>query len=181
MSFIQNKNYKMKLFPLISVFLFLSFFLSAQEKTEANDPPVEKVDDQSIDEVSDIVNKVSPPPEKEFKLLVEEMPRFPGCEDLEADKRKACADQKMLRFVYGNLEYPKEARKNKTEGSVVIRFYVGKDGTINEPTILKDIGDGCGEEALRIIKSMPIWIPAINEDGENVKVYFNLPIRFRLK
>jgi len=163
----------MKLFSLISIFLFFSFICSAQVKTEADEPPVE--------EVRGDVNKVSPPPKKEFKLMTKEMPRFSGCEDLEASKRKLCADQKMLSFIYGNLEYPKKARKNKTEGSVVIRFYVGKDGTINEPIILKDIGDGCGEEALRIVKSMPNFIPAINEMEENIKMYLNLPIRFRLK
>ena len=47
-------------------------------------------------------------------------------------------------------------------------------------TVLKEIGDGCGEAALSVIKTMPNFIPAINENNETVKVYFNLPVKFRL-
>lgn len=121
------------------------------------------------------------PPEEEFEVfkVVEEMPRFPGCEDLEneADK-KSCANKKMLEFVYGNLEYPIEARAFEIEGTCMIRFIINENGEVTNPEIVRDVGGGCGEEALRIVKKMPNWIPG-KQRGESVEVMFTLPIKFR--
>ncbi|MFK7810391.1 MAG: energy transducer TonB [Saprospiraceae bacterium] len=129
-----------------------------------------------------------PPPEPEVEeifTVVEEMPRFPGCED-KTDKaeRKKCATEKMLQFIYKNIKYPPIARENGVEGTTVIRFYVDKDGTVKSPEILKDIGAGCGTEAKRVVQMMnkmgQKWIPG-KQRGKAVKVYFNLPVRFRLE
>ncbi|MEM1320202.1 MAG: energy transducer TonB [Bacteroidota bacterium] len=129
-----------------------------------------------------------PPPEPEVEEIfqvVEEMPRFPGCEN-ESDKakRKQCASKKMLEFIYKNIKYPPIARENGVEGTVVIRFVVDKDGSVQEPTILRDIGAQCGQEAMRVVKmmnSMPQkWVPG-KQRGKPVKVYFNLPVKFRLE
>ena len=90
----------------------------------------------------------------------------------------------MCQFIYKNIKYPAIARENGVEGTTVIRFYVDKDGTVKEPTILKDIGAGCGTEAMRVVKMMNSmgqkWIPG-KQRGKAVKVYFNLPVRFRLE
>lgn len=112
---------------------------------------------------------------------VEEMPRFPGCEDdnLSREEKIDCATQKLLQFVYGNLKYPVEAKRWKTEGTVVIQFVVDVDGSIIEPNIIKDIGDGCGEEVLRVVQEMPVWIPGIQK-GRPVKVKYTLPVKFAL-
>jgi protein TonB len=125
-----------------------------------------------------------PPPKqtvKEIFKVVEEMPRFNGCEDITADvgARKACSDRKMLEFIYKNIVYPKIARENGVEGMVVVRFVVEDDGSISSPEIVRDIGAGCGEEAVRIVKMMPNWIPG-RQRGNAVRVMFNLPVRFDL-
>ncbi|MEM1319625.1 MAG: energy transducer TonB [Bacteroidota bacterium] len=130
-----------------------------------------------------------PPPVEEPEIeeifkVVEEMPRFPGCED-EMDKalRKQCAAKRMLEFIYRNIKYPEIARESGVQGTVVIRFVVDKDGTVKEPTILREIGAQCGKEALRVVElmnSMPQrWIPG-KQRGKPVKVYFNLPVKFKL-
>jgi len=128
-----------------------------------------------------------PPPAPEVEeifTVVEEMPRFPGCEDKPKAERKACADQKMLQFIYKNIKYPAIARENGVEGSVVIRFYIDKDGSVKEPQILKDIGAGTGSEAMRVVNMMngmsEKWTPG-KQRGKPVKVYFNLPVKFRLE
>ena len=121
-------------------------------------------------------------PEKEPKevfKVVDQMPYFSGCEDVRKRKRKACADRKMLKYIYKNIRYPAYARKKGVEGMVVIQFIVEKDGSITNPKIQRDIGGGCGEEALRIIKLMPKWNPGL-QDGKPVAVQFNLPVRFKL-
>lgn len=123
--------------------------------------------------------------EDETFLIVEQMPRFPGCEDSNQTEheKKLCADKKMLDFIYENLNYPNQARENQIEGTVVIQFVISKDGTIKNPVITKDIGGGCGEEAIRIVESMNNmrvkWTPGFQR-GRAVNVQFNLPIRFKL-
>jgi TonB family protein len=116
-----------------------------------------------------------------FKI-VEEMPRFPGCEDdanLSREARSNCAAKKMLEFVYNNIRYPAQAREAAIEGTVVISFIVETDGTITEPRVLRDIGGGCGDEALRVANLMPRWIPG-KQRGRPVRTQFNLPVRYKL-
>ena len=126
-----------------------------------------------------------PPPPKEepdeiFKV-VEEMPAFPGCEHI-ADKaeRKTCVDQKLLEFIYSNIKYPVVARDNGVQGLVVVNFVVEKDGSITDIQVVRDIGAGCGDEAVRIVKMMPKWNPG-KQRGRPVRVRFTLPIRFKLE
>jgi protein TonB len=126
-----------------------------------------------------------PPKEKIYYEMIdifEEMPRFPGCEDIEGNSmdKKSCADKKMLAFIYANICYPDSARENGIEGTVVISFEVEKDGSIINPIIRREIGGGCEKEVLRIIKMLPKFIPA-ERNGEKVRTQFNLPIRFRLE
>lgn len=117
-------------------------------------------------------------------VVVEEMPRFPGCEDIEdRNEKSSCATRKLLEFVYGNLEYPEEARDEGVEGTVVTSFIVEVDGTLSNFELKETIGAGCDEEALRVVELMNdmevFWIPGTAED-EPVKVEFNLPVRFKL-
>jgi protein TonB len=130
-----------------------------------------------------------PPPEpqvKEIFKIVEEMPRFPGCEDLSAsiEEKKACADQKLLEFIYKNIKYPQVARENGIEGTVVVQFVVNEDGSVSDAELIRDIGAKCGEEAVRIIKMMndmpEKWSPG-KQRGRAVRVMFTLPIKFRLE
>lgn len=114
-----------------------------------------------------------------FKV-VEEMPRFPGCEDVDGiEERKLCSQKKMLEFVLDNLKYPAEAREKNIEGMVVVSFIVEKDGSIADAEIVRGIGGGCDEEVLRLAYLMPNWIPG-KQRGQNVRVQFNLPVRFKL-
>jgi TonB family protein len=113
--------------------------------------------------------------------VVEDNPAFPGCENLTAkSEKKKCAGEKMLQFVYGNVRYPTEARAAKIEGMVVIKFVVEKDGSITNAEIVRDIGGGCGEAALRVVNMMPAWNPGMQR-GKPVRVQFNLPVKFSLQ
>jgi protein TonB len=130
-----------------------------------------------------------PPPEPEVEEIfrvVEEMPRFPGCEDMVAstDEKKACADKKMLEFIYSHIRYPAIARDNGIEGTVVVQFVVDRDGRISEAQVLRDVGGGCGAEAMRIVQLMnempQKWAPG-KQRGIPVRVMFTLPVRFKLE
>jgi protein TonB len=79
-----------------------------------------------------------------------------------------------------NIRYPSLARENNLEGKVVVKFTVDRDGSIKDPVVLKDgVGGGCADEAIRVIKSMPKWTPGLQR-GNPVKVYFTLPVSFKL-
>ena len=129
-----------------------------------------------------------PPPmeeeQREIFVVVEDMPLFPGCASL-PDKaaRKRCSDERMMAFLYENVEYPSIARENGVEGTVVVQFVVETDGSIGNVSVLRDIGAGCGEEATRLITSMnnlpEKWTPG-KQRGHPVRVMYTLPVRFKL-
>lgn len=117
----------------------------------------------------------------EIFKIVEEMPRFIGCEEenLSKDEKAKCAEMRLLSFLGSNLRYPSIARENGIEGTVVVQFIIETDGRIADAKVVRDIGAGCGEEALRVVKAMPDWIPG-KQRGREVRVQFNLPVRFQL-
>ena len=104
----------------------------------------------------------------ELFVEYEEDPVFPG--GLEA----------LHKFIEENMQYPQIAAENCIGGRVYVQFEVDTDGTVQNPKILRDIGGGCGEEALRIVRLMPKWKPG-RFYGKVVKTTFNLPIFFDKK
>lgn len=98
--------------------------------------------------------------------VVENDPEFPGGMD------------SLLAFVQRNIRYPEVALKNKIEGKVYVTFTVETDGSITNIKVLRDIGGGCGQEAVRVVSMMPKWKPG-TQRGKPVRVQFNLPIVFK--
>ncbi|MDX1667463.1 MAG: energy transducer TonB, partial [Saprospiraceae bacterium] len=118
--------------------------------------------------------------------VMEEMPRFPGCEALDttAQAKIECAQKQFLAYIYRNVQYPLEARQLGNEGTVAVRFVVEKDGTISQPEILKNVEGGLGEEAVRVISQMDdlglLWRPG-RVEGKAVRAYVTVPVKFRLE
>ena len=83
-------------------------------------------------------------------------------------------------FLQNNIRYPKEAAEAEVSGKVFVTFVVEKDGSTNDVQILKGIGFGCDEEAVRVVGIMPKWKPGM-QSGKAVRVKYNLPISFVLK
>lgn len=108
-----------------------------------------------------------PAPDPVFKV-VEKMPEYPE------------GMTSMLKFLAQNIRYPEVAKKENIEGMVVVQFIIAKDGSITDPHVVKGIGGGANEEALRVVKMMPKWTPGMQK-GQAVNVQFNLPIRFQLE
>ena len=148
--------------------------------TTLNFDPAEPFDDPVF-----VQKSVAPPPkpviqEVEAPLIIAEvMPRFPGCEDqgMSKEERKTCADKKLLEYIYEHIDYPQAALQNDISGMIVVQFVVEKDGSITGAEVLKEIGGGCGREVLRVIDSMPNWVPG-SQQGRKVRVMFRLPVRF---
>lgn len=107
------------------------------------------------------------PDNKNAAVYVEQMPEFPGGQD------------SLISFIARNIKYPTKAIADSLEGKVVAKFIVNTNGSISDATILYDIGGGCGDEVLRVIKLMPKW-NAGKQNGRTVAVYYNMPVAFYL-
>jgi TonB family protein len=111
---------------------------------------------------------------------------FPGCNwDWFSEQQKdSCRQYAMMDFLKTTLRYPSIARDSNISGRVVVRFVVEPNGTLSNIKLLKDIGGGCGDEAIRIVNLMNQmgvrWIPGRNQ-GKIVRSYFTLPVSFKLQ
>lgn len=85
----------------------------------------------------------------------------------------------MMQFLSKNLQYPAEAMEKNVQGTVYVSFIVEKDGSISNVVLKRDIGSGCGEEAVRVVKMMPKWTPG-KQKGKEVRTQFVLPVTFKL-
>lgn len=101
-------------------------------------------------------------------MTLEEPPTFPA------------GEKALQKFICENTKYPKSAIEEKISGTVYVQFIVEKDGSISDVKVIRGIGGGCDEEAVRVIKQLPDWIPG-KQNGVPVRAYFMIPITFNLK
>ena len=106
--------------------------------------------------------------EQEIFQIVEEMPAFPG------------GEAKLMEYVGKNIKYPQIARETGIQGRVFIGFVVEPDGSVSNVKLLRGIGGGCDEEAMRVVKSMPKWKPG-KQRGKAVRVSYQIPVYFKLQ
>lgn len=100
-------------------------------------------------------------------MVVEKMPKYPG------------GEQEMLTFILSNIVYPVDAYLNIIEGRVFIEFIVDTAGNLRDIKVIRGIGYGCDEEAMRVINLMPAWDPG-EQRGKPVNVKFSLPITYKI-
>ncbi len=114
--------------------------------------------------------------------VVEELPRFPGCEDmgLEGEELKACSDRELLQYVYGKLKYPKRSRELNIQGNALVEFVVEKDGSIADIKVLNGVSKDIKKVVVSLVHDMPTWRPGMQR-GEPVRVLYTLPVSFRLE
>ena len=118
---------------------------------------IEPINDSAITEEDDII----------LGMIDGEHASFPG------------ESEEFVKFVKDNLKYPEQARKDSVQGRVYVTCVIQKDGTVTEVKVLRGIGSGCDEEAVRVVKSMPKFIPA-KQGGKVVSEQYNIPITFKL-
>lgn len=116
-------------------------------------------------EVIGVEAPAKPPRSTSIYTATEQTAAFPGGEKM------------LYKYLKDNTNYPEIAKKNGISGTVYIDFIVNVDGSIEQVKILRDIGGGCGAEAVRMVKQMPKWRPAKN-NGKAVRSYFTLPVQF---
>ena len=105
--------------------------------------------------------------EEEIFQIVEEMPGPVG------------GDEAFYQYLAENIRYPVVAMESGISGRVYVTFVVEKDGSITDVKVLRGIGGGCDEEAVRVVKAMPKWKPG-KQRGRPVRVLYRVPINFTL-
>lgn len=127
--------------------------------------------DASLDLDEPISNTPPPPPaqeeekeeEPEIFVIVEQMPELIG----------------GLAAIQKKITYPEIAKKAGVEGRVIVQFVVDEEGNVADPQVVRGIGAGCDEEAVRAVKQAK-FTPG-KQRGKSVKVKMSLPITFKLK
>lgn len=110
------------------------------------------------------------PKEEETKVfdVVEQMPEFPGGQGA------------LFEYLSKNTRYPAVAEENNIQGRVIVTFVVERDGSITDVKVAKGVDPSLDKEAMRVVKSMPRWIPG-KQNGTSVRVKFTVPVLFRLQ
>jgi len=147
--------------PVIAALLLLVPACSQKNKTEESGteiapppPPPPSVADSDSEPPYDVVD---------------EMPVFKG------------GDTGIIEYVKANIKYPEPAMANGIQGKVVVRFVVGKDGSVSKVEILKGVHPELDIEAIRVVKSLPSFEKPGIKDGKEVAVWYVIPIQFALK
>ena len=116
------------------------------------------------------VKAEAPKPEVENKVfdVVEQMPSFPGGQGA------------LMSYLANNIKYPVVAQENGVQGRVVVSFVVERDGSITDVQVVRSVDPSLDREAQRVVRSMPKWIPG-KQNGQAVRVKYNVPVSFRLQ
>ena len=169
------------------------------EIVEPKQIPIEIPIDMTVVESENAVLDISPPvvlpplpPSQDGDVvdplpfvIVEQMPRFPGCEsqNLTEDEKFQCSERELMTYIANNLKYPVSARENGIEGRVFVEFVVDKKGDLTRIKVMRDIGAGCGAAAMKVVSTMVkekgFWTPGMQR-GKKVKVKYTIPITFKL-
>lgn len=125
---------------------------------------------KDIADIKQIVTQEAPKEEEDTQVFtyVEQMPTFPG------------GESEMYSWIGKNLKYPTIAAENGIEGRVIVQFVVGRNGKIRDANVVRPLNPACDKEAIRVIMSMPHWIPG-KQNGKEVTVKYTLPITFKLQ
>lgn len=157
--------------PLLAAPLLLSlaFLLARQQATAENQSITAAPNSEVLPAVTLTDTEANAPSGERPYTYVEQMPQFKG------------GDVEMMKFLGMNIRYPKQAQEAGTEGLVVLTFVVEDDGSLKDITVLKSLGQGTDEEALRVVQLMNgKWSPG-RQNGKAVPVRYTLPIRFAIR
>jgi len=116
---------------------------------------------------SDVKQVTEEDPNKIF-TAVEQEPGFKG------------GIEKFYSYLQKNIRYPAVAKENNVQGKVFLSFVVEKDGSLTDIKVVRSLGSGCDDEAVRVLKGSPRWNPGI-QNGRPVRVQYTMPISFTLQ
>jgi periplasmic protein TonB len=148
-------------------------------------PPVEKVAEaviaeKTVEGVEGGVENIEPEIREEKKEVIkEEVEEVFNTANVQQKPMFPDGEAALAAYLRDNIKYPAVAKDNGIQGKVILRFTVAKSGNIENVEVVRGIGGGCDQEAVRVVQAMPNWSPGKN-NGKPVKVTFTLPVTFKL-
>jgi protein TonB len=155
-----------KIFITIIMLAAFATAKSQQVAPKKNDPNADITIDEPVPSAPASTDKSSVDPSKIF-TAVEMEPSFPGGIEM------------FYKFLQYNIRYPAKAFEDKMQGKVFVSFTVEKDGSLNNIKVVRALGGGCDEEAVRVMELSPKWKPGV-QNGRPVRVQYTMPISFSL-
>lgn len=155
----HNLGFSLRLIVLVTSLFMIFLACSSPEKKPA---------DATKNLTEETTKTIASDSGEQLFEVVELMPEYPGGFDA------------MFAYISNNIKYPEAAKKDGIQGRIIVNFIIEKDGKISSVKIIKGINDDCDKEAIRVVESMPNWTPG-KQKGQNVRVSFNLPIKFALQ
>jgi protein TonB len=145
-----------------------------------DEPEIEdiEIEEDEIIEVPDIIEE-EVVVEQEIFTIVEDMPKFKGCENLSGNEATTCTNTEIQKFIAKNIVYPPMALENDIEGKVFVRFVVNPKGEVIDVTIAKGADSLLDNAALKLVKTMPKFTPG-KQRGKAVPVQYIIPINFKI-
>lgn len=137
-----------------------------ESKAAVSNVVFDKGTDDIVAPVATANNQITEETDQPF-VSVELMPQFPG------------GEMEMIKFIRYNVQYPTRATEMHISGTVLVNFVIDRDGKITRLKVIRGIGGGCDEEAVRVLSKMPTWSPG-KQGGKTVLVSFTVPIKFTL-
>ena len=157
----SSKLMKIRFVWLAPVALAVIIVFACNKADNTGQKVVEKTANNESTALSEI------PSNDSVYTIVEKMPEFPG------------GQGELVKFIGNNVKYPEIGKEHGIQGKVYVQFVINQNGQIENVKVIRGVDPALDEEAVRVIKSMPAWIPAENK-GEKVRIQFVLPINFVL-
>jgi len=163
-----SKRNLLKLIVLIPASAILLFLYSSCSKTDSQKADEATQLKSTETKENPVNNSIKPTDFPGAYLIVEQMPEYPG------------GQKELQNFLATNIKYPIEAKEKKIQGKVYVRFVVTKEGTVSNISIAKKVDPILEAEAIRVVSLMEKWTPG-KQKGQNVDVWFTIPINFVLQ
>lgn len=143
-------------------------FELSEEDVDGVKETLDNIDEVVIEENNDITTELQDYSRQRVFDIVDETPVFPG------------GNQELSRYIAENLIYPQEAIENRTQGRVFVQFIVEPDGSVSNANVIRGIGSGCDEEAIRVVESLSGFTPG-KKNGTVVRALYTVPVVFSIQ
>lgn len=165
------------LIVILIVLVFVILEIAIQSNEEKQEPATPEISEYERNRMQEQTNEIAP---SEFAPFINERGEDNATDFAEVEPQFPGGESEMIQFIQQNVSYPEYAREMGEQGTVYVQFVVNTDGEVQNEKILKGVSASLDKEALRVVRKMPNWNPGL-QDGEPVRVRYQLPIKFKIE
>lgn len=163
----QQLNLRRQLGKAVAIVGLSAGLSSLTATTAMAQNPVKNAQKDEVLKCGEVVVKEEPKDENYVFGVVEQMPSFRGGKNA------------LMKFLTDSIRYPAEAKAMGIQGRVILTFVIERDGSVDSVKVVKKVSPELDREALRVVKSMPKWMPG-KQNGRTVRTKYTIPVTFKL-